>query len=52
MNKKQYFEAPQAELIVVRFEKGFLYVSGDRNVTSTDGGVSGDDEYNDVYGDL
>ena len=51
MIKKQFYTAPEAELLLVKFEEGFLYVSGGRNVTSTDGGVSGEDGYND-YGDL
>lgn len=49
---RKTYENPESEQIFVKFEEGILIVSGDRNVTSTDGGVSGDDQYNDGYGDL
>lgn len=44
MIKKTYFEAPQAELIVVRFEEGFLQDS----ITSVPGAPSKDEVYSDL----
>ena len=41
MNKKTYFEAPSAELIVVRFEESFLLVSNNNYGTK---GAAGDVE--------
>ena len=49
MNKKTY-ENPESELIVVRFEKGFLEVSGGVNYSKTPGGAGGDDVYSDGEG--
>ena len=45
MNKKQYFEAPQAELIVVRFEGNFC-ATGQYG----DEGKAGQDLEEDEYG--
>ena len=44
MNKKQYFEAPQAELIVVRIEENFL--QSDPNAVRSNSASSG---YNGDY---
>ena len=43
MNKNPFYAAPEAELLVVRFEEGILYVSGGANYSTTPGGASGDD---------
>ena len=39
MNKKSYLEAPQAELIVVRFEDNFLNSPGDGFTNQGGGGT-------------
>lgn len=36
MTKKTYFEAPQAELIVVRFEENFLLSGGEQGKAGQD----------------
>ncbi len=46
MNKKQYFEAPQAELIVVRFEENFL--QSDPNAVRNNSASSGYEDENDL----
>lgn len=48
MIKKQFYTAPEAELLEVKFEEGILIVSGGRNYSSTPGGAGGDDEYDDI----
>ena len=50
MNKKTIYEQPTAELFVVRFEKGFLEISGGANYSDTPGGAGGDDSYDDGDG--
>jgi hypothetical protein len=48
MNKiKEVYSQPTAELLIVRFEEGLLYVSGGRNYSSMPGGAGGDDVYDD-----
>lgn len=47
MRKKQFYEAPEAELLVVQFEEGFLGVSGGVNYSEKSGGAGGDDDYDD-----
>lgn len=48
MNKiKLTYEQPGCELLVVRFEEGFLKVSGGANYSPTPGGAGGDDFYDD-----
>ena len=46
MNKKQYFEAPQAELIVVRIEENFL--QSDPNAVRPNSASSGYEDENDL----
>lgn len=41
MNKKTYFEAPSAELIVVRFEENFC-ATGDQVVSNSSFGENAD----------
>ena len=47
MIKKQFYEAPEAEVLVVRFEENIMSVVNGANYSSVQGGVSGDDEYDD-----
>ena len=50
MIKKTYFEAPQAELIEVRFEEGFLTLSDQVNSNNHTQYLTGDP--NDGYEEL
>ncbi len=47
MNKKQLYSAPEAELLVVRFEENIMSVVNGVNYSNTKGGVSGDDAFDD-----
>lgn len=44
MIKKQLYETPDAELLVVKFEEGFLQTSPGNTYTQGGGGTYGDDE--------
>ena len=44
MNKKQFYEAPETELLVVRFEGNIMSPNG---YTEGGGGSYGDDDTND-----
>lgn len=50
MTKKQLYETPEAEVLVVKIERGFLEVSGGVNYANTSGGAGGDDNYDDGEG--
>ena len=43
MMKKSFYEAPESELIVVRFEEGFLTTSPDSGIPSVTGNDVEDD---------
>ena len=43
MNKKLLYSAPEAELLVVKFEEGFL-----QSITSVPGAPSKDESYQDL----
>ncbi len=49
MNKQKiFYDAPTAEVLVVRFEGGIMVVSNGINYATVAGGAGGDDEYEDV----
>ena len=52
MNKKEFYEAPEWGLRTLMLERRILDLSDGVNTADVDGGVSGDDTYNDRYGDL
>lgn len=45
--KKQFYEQPTCNLLVIRFEQGILVVSGGANYAKKAGGAGGDDIYSD-----
>lgn len=47
MKKKQFYESPEAELLVVRFEQNIMSVVNGVNYSDTTGGAGGDDSYDD-----
>ena len=50
MKKKQFYESPEAELLVVRFEQNIMSVVNGVNYSDTTGGAGGDDSYDDGEG--
>lgn len=46
MNKKTFYEAPEAEILNVRFEENILSVINGVNYSENAGGAGGNDSYN------
>ena len=47
MNKKLLYSAPEAELLVIKFEENIMSVVDGINYSNTKGGAGGDDAFDD-----